>query len=62
MVGAKTGVAACINEIESIWLICHGHAVKLADSDTIKAIKIIRDSLDAGFELTDFLISKFDCF
>ena len=30
---------------------CHGHALQLVDSDTIKAIKIIRGSLDAGFEL-----------
>ena len=29
----------------------HGHSLQLAESDTIKAIKIIRDSLDAAFEL-----------
>ena len=52
MVGAKTGVAACINEIESIWHIAMVHALQLVDGDTIKAIKIIRGSLDAGFELT----------
>ena len=52
MVGAKTGVAACINEIESIWHIAMVHALQLVDGDTIKAIKIIRGSLDAAFELT----------
>ena len=51
MLGAKPGVAACINKIESIWN-CHGRAVQLVDGDTIKAIKIIRDSSDAAFELT----------
>ena len=33
-------------------LYCHGHARQLIDGDTIKAIKIIRGSLDAAFELT----------
>ena len=31
---------------------CHGQALSLIDGDTIKAIKIIRGSLDAAFELT----------
>ena len=31
---------------------CHGQARQLIDGDTIKAIKIIRSSLDAAFELT----------
>ena len=31
---------------------CYGQALQLADGDTIKAIKIIRGSLDAAFELT----------
>ena len=30
----------------------HGHALQLVDGDTIKAIKILRGSLDAAFELT----------
>ena len=29
----------------------HGHSLHLADCDTIKAIKIIRDSLDAASDL-----------
>ena len=31
---------------------CYGQALQLADGGTIKAIKIIRGSLDAAFELT----------
>ena len=31
---------------------CYGKALQLVDGDTIKAIKIIRGSLDAAFELT----------
>ena len=51
MLGAKTGVAVCINENEFIWH-CHGHALQLVDGDTIKIIKINRGSLDTAFELT----------
>ena len=52
MVGAKTGVAVCINEIESIWHIATVKLLSQIDSDTIKATKIIRGSLDAAFEFT----------
>ena len=31
---------------------CYSQALQLADGGTIKAIKIIRGSLDAAFELT----------
>ena len=52
MVCAKTGVATHINEIESRADLthCHGHALKLVVGETIKAIKIMRDTLDAAFE------------
>ena len=55
MVGAKTEVATLINEIEShAHLVhCHGHALQLAVGDTIKAIEIMRSSLDAAFELNE---------
>ena len=49
MVGTKTGVATHVmNEIESHAHLTHyhGHTLK-----TIKAIKIIRGTLDAAFEL-----------
>ena len=53
MVGAKTGVAICINYCESGSHLthCQGHALLLAVGETIKAIKIIRDTLDAAPQL-----------
>ena len=51
MVGAKTGVAAYINEIVHLTY-CGGPALQLVDGDTIKPMQIIRGSLDAAFELT----------
>ena len=52
MVGAKAGVATLINEMESYAKLthCHGHALQLAVGGTIKAIKIMRSTLDAAFE------------
>ena len=48
-----TGVATRINEIESHAHVthCHGHALQLVVGDTIKAIKILRGTLDAAFEV-----------
>ena len=53
MVGAKTGVATRIKEIEPRALLthCYGHALQLAVSDTIRAIKLMRNILDAAFEM-----------
>ena len=58
MVGAKTGVATHINEIESHAHLTHyhGHALQLVVGETIKAIKIIRGTLDAAFELNKLQI------
>ena len=61
MFGAKTRVATHINEIESNAHLshCHGHALHLVVGETIKAIKIIRDTLEAPFELNELqLLSK----
>ena len=33
----------------------HGHALQLAVGETIKAIKIIRDTLDTAFELNKLI-------
>ena len=46
MVGAKTLIATRIKEIEPRALLthCYGHALQLAVSDTIKAIKLMRHS------------------
>ena len=53
MVAPKIGVAARINEIElhAHLTHCHGHALQLAVDETIKAIEIMRGTLDAAFEL-----------
>ena len=58
MVGAKTGVATRINEIESHAHLTHyhGHALQLVVGETIKAIKIMRGTLDAAFELNKLQI------
>ena len=53
MVGAKTGVTTRINKIDSHAHLTHyyGHAL-----ETIQAMKIIRGTLDAAFELNTFQI------
>ena len=53
MVCVKTGVAGRMNEIESQAHLTHyhGHAI-----ETIKAIKIIRGTLDASFKLNTLQI------
>ena len=58
MVGAKTGVATHVNEIESHAHLthCHGHSLKLVVSETIKAVKIMRSTLDAAFEFSKLQI------
>ena len=57
MVGAMTGVATRINEIESHAHLthCNGRALQLVVGDTIKAIKILRGTLDAAFELNKLI-------
>ena len=51
MVGAITGVATHINEIESHAHLthCHGYTLQLAVCETIKTIKIMRGTLDVAF-------------
>ena len=53
MFAAKTGVETHINEIETYVHLVHyyGHTLQLVVGETIKAIKIIRGTLDAAFEL-----------
>ena len=52
MVGAKAGVPTRINETESHTHLthCHGYTLQLAVGKTIKAIKIMRGTLDVAFE------------
>ena len=58
MFGAKTGVEPHINKTESHAHLTHyhGHALQLVVGETIKAMKIIRGTLDAAFELNKLLI------
>ena len=58
MVGAKTGVATHINKMESHAHLTHyhGHALQLVVGETIKAIKIMRGTLDAAIELNKLQI------
>ena len=58
MVGAKTRVPVCINEIESPGYLthCHGHDFWLAVGKTIKSKQIMIDTLDASFELKKYQI------
>ena len=53
MVDAENGVETRINEIESRANLTHrhGHTYQLAVGDIINAIKLIRGTLDAAFEL-----------
>ena len=57
MVGAKTGAATHINEIElhAHLTHCHGYSLQSAVCKAIKTIKIMRGTLDAAFELSKFL-------
>ena len=58
MVGAYTGVATHINEIESHAHLTHyhGHALQLVVDEAIKAIKIMRGTHDGAFELNTLQI------
>ena len=57
MVGTKAVEATRLKEIESHAHLthCHGHALQLAVVDTIKAMKRMKDTLDAAFELNKLI-------
>ena len=44
-----------INEIKSYAFLTHGHTLQLPVGETIKAIKIIRGTLNATSELSKFI-------
>ena len=54
----QTDIATRINEIEPSALLtqCHGHALQLANGDTIKAVKLMRGELDTALELNKIII------
>ena len=51
MAGAKAGVAARIEQIESraVFTHCYGHALNLAVADTIKGLPALKHCLDTSF-------------
>ena len=59
MVGAITGVATHVNDIKSHAHFhltqCRGYTLQLAVGETIKTIKILRDTLDVSFELNKLI-------
>ena len=57
MAGHRSGVAAQILSVESraTYTHCYRHALSLAASDSIKKNKILRDTLDAAFEISKLL-------
>ena len=57
MVGAITGVATHINDIKSHAHLthCRGYTLQWAVGETIKTIKILRDTLDVAFELNKLI-------
>ena len=57
MVGAETGVATRIKEIVSraLLIYCYSQALQLAVGNTIKVIKLMRDTLDVAVELKQFI-------
>ena len=57
MAGSKAGIVTHINEIESHAHLthCHCYVLQSAIGQTIKAIKIMRGTLDATFELNKLI-------
>lgn len=57
MSGAKKGVAANISAVESraIYTHCYGHALNLAIGDTMKASKVMRDTMDTVYEISKLI-------
>ena len=57
MSGAKLGVAARMQAVESkaVFTHCYGHALNLACADTIRQSKLLRDALDTTHEITKLI-------
>ena len=54
MSGCKNGFAKQISdkETKAIYTHCYGHALNLAVGDMVKQSKIMRDALDATFQMS----------
>ena len=57
MSGAKSGVAARMQAVESraVFTHCYGHALNLACAHTIRQSKLMRDALDTTHEITKLI-------
>ena len=57
MAGAIRGVVAQIISEEERALLthCYGHALNLAVSDSVKKCKVVKDAMDARFEISNYL-------
>ena len=57
MSGIRRGVAAQFlsDEPRALYNHCHGRALNLAVGDTIKQVKLLRDTLDTCFEISKLL-------
>ena len=57
MAGAEGGVATKIQQLEprAVFTHCYGHVLSLSVSDTVKQSVIIRDCLDACYELVKLI-------
>ena len=57
MAGSRTGVAKRISEIEprALFTHCYGHALNLAACDTIKRMKVMKDSLETTHKITKLI-------
>lgn len=59
MARTKAGIAARIQpeEEKAIFTHCYGHVLNLSISDTIKRCKVMKDYLDACFELIKLMVT-----
>lgn len=57
MSGIRQGTAAqfLLQEPRALYNHCYGHALNLAVGDTIKNIRLLRDTLDTCFEMSKLL-------
>lgn len=57
MSGCRSGIAKQITDIESraLYTHCYGHSLNLAVGDTIKAIKLLQDTIDIAYEISGLI-------
>ncbi len=57
MSGSRSGVAIQLSQLEpkALYTHCYGHSLNLAIQDTLKGLKIMRDTLDTVYEITKLI-------